>query len=570
MTRNHMATAALKTLDWAAGSLARRLADLIPGLSQGGAEALLCELVVFGLVAAAAILRGVKLGKRRTKSGKLEAGQAPLATGPMLRRVLRRPGSQTLLGVVPVEGVSRWWTKARPWLLNVEHRERHMQIMGPTRSGKSQLLLSLCAQDMRAKRPVFMMEAKGDVGDFQQFARLARATGRLADLRFFNPADPKSMTFNPIRPIPGQDATSVANQISRAIGREPGGGGDSEYYKSFDYARIQTMAEIFMEIGRGFTLKDCFYYFEFSSCRERAFALCQDKALVGLAKRQYEGRSADTSALTAHLRPWISGRLGELLNSYEPQIRLEDVFKNDRLAYFAIPIGHLQVLANSLGRMVIAGLLAEAFKRQQMSRKPGPASVILDEFPEFATPVFASFIATVGSAKFWTIFSHQDLGQLKKVEGIDPDVFFSALYSNSSGCKVFFNLPHPSDAELIARAAGTTTTVKSTEAVESGFWGDVGTGKKSLREVEEFIAHPNVLRGLPPGMAVAWAHGRRPAVISTAAAHELGIGRTPVELPTVKGHGDKGLFLEQWAPKDDSRREGRDFSGSQVGTAGKP
>ncbi|MDE2236582.1 MAG: TraM recognition domain-containing protein, partial [Elusimicrobia bacterium] len=416
--------------------------------------------------------------------------------------------------------------------------------------GKSQLLLSLCAQDMKARRSIFFMEAKGDVSDFQQFGRLARLTGRVEDLRYFNPADPLSMTFNPIRPVPGQDATEVANQISRAIGREPGGGGESEFFRNVDYARIQTMTEIFMASGLEFTLKDAFYYFQFGPCRDLAYSYCKDKSLVALAKRQFEGAAGDTTALTANLRPWITGRLGQLLNSYEPQIRLEDLFSNDRLAYFAIPIGRLQVLANPLGRMVIAGLMGIAAMRQSMAKKPEPASVILDEFPEFATPVFASLIATVGSAKLWTIFSHQDLGQLKKVEGTPPESFFSALFSNSSGCKVFFHLPHPADAELIAKAAGTCTTVKTTEAVESGFFGDMGTGRKSMREVEEFLAHPNLLRALKPGLAVAWAHGGRASVVSTAAAHEVVDDATPVVLPELKGLPARGLDLASAMPKE--------------------
>jgi type IV secretory pathway TraG/TraD family ATPase VirD4 len=544
------------------------LMRLVPGLDPDGAKFALYGLGDLACLGAFHIGATFLKRARRPKSAKLEAAEEPLATAPALKEILAGSGDKTLLGVVPARRRWRFHKEPAPWLLTREHRERHMQIMGPTRSGKSQLLLSLCAQDMNARRPVFFMEAKGDVGDFAQFSRLARQTGRAADLRYFNPSDPRSMTFNPIRPIPGQDATSVANQISRAIGREPGGGGDSEYFKSVDYARIQTMAEVFMATGRGFTLKDAFYYFEFDGSRDRAYELCPDKSLVALARRQFEGKSADTSALTAHLRPWISGRLGELLNSYDPQIRLEDVFQAERLAYFAIPIGHMQVLANSLGRMVVAGLLGVAFKRQQMSLKPGPASVILDEFPEFATPVFASFIATVGSANLWTVFSHQDLGQLKKVEGIDPDVFFSALYSNSSGCKVFFNLPHPADAELIARAAGTVATVKTTEAVESGLFGDMGTGRKSLREVEEFVAHPNILRSLPPGMAVAWAHRRRPAVVSTAAAHAVIADESPVELPAVAGAAQEGLELWKWAERGEVRKTaGKDFAGSERSAA---
>jgi len=504
-------------------------------------------------------------GRKKPPERRIELPGTPGA-GRLMGEFLARKGEETLLGASPNRGLFGRYRGPEAFTILPKHRQRHMQVMGPTRSGKSQLLFSLCAQDMARKMPVFFMEAKGDVGDFSQFAKLAARAGRAQDVRYFNPADSRSMTLNPIRRVPGQDAVSIANQISRAIGREPGGGGDSEYFRSVDYARIQTMCEVFLKTDRDFTLKDAFHYFEFEECREKAFGYCDDKELVALARRQYEGRTADTSALTAHLRPWVTGRLGKILNSYSPQIRLEDVFNNGRLAYLAIPIGHLQVLANSLGRMIIAGLLAVAFSRQKMSEKPRPASVILDEFPEFATPAFAAFIATVGSARLWTLFSHQDLGQLRKVEGIDPDVFFSALFSNSSGCKVFFHLPHPADAELIARAVGTYSSDKVTEMLESGWLGDSGTGKKSLREVEEFIAHPNLLKSLPPGTAVAWAHQRPPLAIETASVHALVENRRMPKLPSVQGPQRPGLDLAAAMPcKTGLTNKG---SGSAAGTAG--
>ena len=110
--------------------------------------------------------------------------------------------------------------------LGAAERERHMQIVGPTRSGKSQLLFALSGQDMRQGLPVFFMEAKGDHSDFDQFLRLAALAGRVPAVRYFNPHDGRSMTFNPIRMVPGQDATAIANQIARAIGREPTSSGE--------------------------------------------------------------------------------------------------------------------------------------------------------------------------------------------------------------------------------------------------------------------------------------------------------------------------------------------------------
>lgn len=432
--------------------------------------------------------------------------------------------------------------------LTAREREGHMQVVGPTRSGKSQLLLALAAQDMKAGLPLFFMEAKGDRGDFDQFLKTAGIAGRLDSVRYFNPQDDRSMTFNPIRPVSGQDATAVANQIARAIGREPTSSGEGQdYYRAVDYAKVQTMAEVFCATGRAFTLRDCYYYFAFEDARDEAFKLCPDLRLADLARSEFKA-NPDSSGLTSALRPWTTGPLGELLNSYSPQIRLEDVFESGHAAYFAVPVGHLQVLANPLGRMVISGLLSVAAARQRTEPKPGPATVILDEFAEFATPVFASFVATVGSAKLRTILSHQDLGQLKRVEGMDVEAFESVVFNNTSGCKVCFRAPDPEDAEFWATTLGTHTTTSDTERVESALLGDHRTGDRSRREVERFKVHPNQLKSLEPGTALVLSPGRAECLVRTARVREVARSLAVPPLRPVALQEEKGLDLRAAVP----------------------
>lgn len=510
------------------------------------------------------------LTARRRKAEKLEIPKKLSFPPKALRRAMGKRSRWTLLGLEEFKGwfFRRW----RPFLISEEDRGRHLQLMGPTRSGKSQLLLAIAGQDMARGRTCFFMEAKGDFSDFDHFLGLAGLTGRTADVRYFNPADPRSMSFNPIRPVPGQSSSSIANQIARAIGREPDNQGDAAYFTGLDYARIQGMVDVFLTTGKAFTLRDAYYYFEFGQCREYAFEQCPDKVLVGMARRHFSrpgqppGHLADTSGLTSKLRPWVSGRLGELLNSYGPQIRMEDVFGRNRLAYFAIPVGDLQVLANHLGRMVISGLLSAASRRHRGDAVRSPASLILDEFPEFATPAFSSLIATVGSANIWTVFSHQDLGQLKRVTGMDKEAFASTLFSNSSGGKIFFHVPHPVDADLVARAIGTMTVVKATERSEKGMAGERMTGDKSLREVEEFIAHPNLLRSLPRGVAAVLCHGRWPGVVVAARVHGMDLRPQTTKLPCVEAMPEKGLELGL-AARFDAEEE---VSGRLAEPAGKP
>lgn len=436
-------------------------------------------------------------------------------------------------------------------------RERHMQIVGPTRSGKSQLLFALAAQDMRGGMPVFFMEAKGDRGDFDQFLALAGRCGRLGDVRYFNPQDARSMTFNPIRRMPGQDVTALANQLSRVLGREPTSSGEAqEYHKSVDYAKIQNMAEVFWNTGLQYTLRDCFYYFNYEECRKKAFDFCKDKRLVEMSLREFD-QNPNTTALTSAIRPYTTGPLGDLLNTYAPQIRLDEIFEKNQLAYFAIPIGHLPVLANPLGRMLISGLLSVATWRQQAEDKPGPASVILDEFAEFATPAFKSFIQTVGSARFWTILSHQDLGQLKNIQGMDKEAFESAVFNNTSGCKVCFRSPDPDDAEFWASTLGTYQTFDDTERFQKTFVGPSGTGEMSRRKVEHFKVHPNTLKNLKPGAALVFAPGHEDSLVRTARVFNLVKGRKP-GIQAVTAAAEAGLELgdainpvEKTAPVDD-------------------
>ncbi|MDE2292852.1 MAG: type IV secretory system conjugative DNA transfer family protein [Elusimicrobia bacterium] len=429
--------------------------------------------------------------------------------------------------------------------VGADERERHMQVVGPTRAGKSQLLLALAGQDMQRDMPVFMMEGKGDSSDFDQFLKLAELAGRSRNVRYFNPQDPRSMTFNPIRRLPGQDTTAVANQLARAIGREPTSSGEGQdYYRSLDYSRMLNMVEVFCATGLEFTFKDCLAYFSSEAARKKAFDLCKDRRTVDAAADDFK-KGTDCAALTSAIRPWTTGELGRLLNDYTPHIRLEEVFQYDELAYFAVPVGHLQVLANPLGRMIISGLLSVASSRQRASRKPGPASVILDEFAEFATPVFASFIATVGSARFWTVLSHQDLGQLKRIEGMAPEAFHSAVFANTSGCKVCFRTPAPEDAEFWAATLGTYTTFKDTEQIQRGLLGvSMKTGNVSRREVEEFKVHPNLLKSLVPGTALVYSAGRLECLARTAGvARLLDAKETPeLELPFVRPL--RGLELE--------------------------
>ena len=70
----------------------------------------------------------------------------------------------------------------------------------------------------------------------------------------------------------------------------------------------------------------------------------------------------------------------------------------------------------------------------------------------------------------------------------------SASDRGPAAFKICLRQDNPDDAEAFARIAGTYTTWKETVHTEVDLLGDMATGMKSKREVEEFCISPNVIK----------------------------------------------------------------------------
>jgi hypothetical protein len=68
---------------------------------------------------------------------------------------------------------------------------------------------------------------------------------------------------------------------------------------------------------------------------------------------------------------------------------------------------------------------------------------------------------------------------------------------------VVFQVQDSDDAQWFCGLLGTKKAEKETHQAEEGFiFGDTKTGMKSVREVEEYVVHPNQLKNLKTGEAL--------------------------------------------------------------------
>jgi type IV secretory pathway TraG/TraD family ATPase VirD4 len=78
------------------------------------------------------------------------------------------------------------------------------------------------------------------------------------------------------------------------------------------------------------------------------------------------------------------------------------------------------------------------------------------------------------------------LGDIKTL----GDAVANSILTNAN-LKVFMRGNDPDSAEYFAKVIGTMKGQKFTERTKKSFWNNSSTGDGSLREVEEFIVHPN-------------------------------------------------------------------------------
>jgi len=127
-----------------------------------------------------------------------------------------------------------------------------------------------------------------------------------------------------------------------------------------------------------------------------------------------------------------------------------------------------------------------------------PTTLIIDEFASFATPDFGEFIEKARGAGISIIVAYQSR---KSLDHIEENL--ALKINENTATKIVFQVQDSEDVEWFCGLVGTKTTEKETHQAEEGFlFGDTKTGMKSVRQVEEFIVHPNVLKRLQTGQAL--------------------------------------------------------------------
>jgi len=370
-------------------------------------------------------------------------------------------------------------SKKKPVYLKPEERNKHIQIVGSTGSGKTRFtLFPLLYQDILAGRGVVFIDAKGSSENARVVWKMVEEAGRLKDFLFFSLTELElSSAYNPLR---HGNPAQLKDKITASIDwSEP-------FYQRICENALQTLFMDAEREGKRLTLLDLVQTLQEPPSRYKNFYALAEK------------HTAHIQTLESEISLLVNSPFGALLQEEEGGIDLLDVYKNNKIAYFALDTQSYQHTAGRLGKIItqdlntLSGLIESGFS----DKEKRPLAVFIDEYQAFGTRGFINALARGRSSGFWITIAHQSLGDLKAI----GDAYLQQVFENTN-TKVFLKVNEPESAQMFSDSVGTIKTVETTSQVHLQ-GADPKNIMGSQRIVYEYLIHPTELKTLGTGRAV--------------------------------------------------------------------
>ena len=401
---------------------------------------------------------------------------------------------------------------ARPVSLDADALRTHGVVIGPTGVGKTQALERViygftgapAARDLHL--PAVVIDMKADPGLAATLAAIATQTGR----RFHHvTVDAAGSTYNPIAGLTADEAADALYETLFAADKSL-----NMHYATLSRRLLQQACRVCIDladarvarVGGGtwtIGLADVAELLSIKTLRSVApfvspsVAASLTRYLNDLDASKNEGDVGDVRDRVAVI---VDTAAGDILDA--TGFTMESAIRAGDIVCLSLDAAGAPQTARTIGTLAVQDLCA-TFGRLARDGwgKNHMCPVILDEFSALGTPRVADLYARARSAGGAVLLATQDLDA--DLEAVSPQ--FAASVRTNANVWLVLRQTRGEAADAIARDIGSRLAWKETLQIEDD-WDALGgmhaaSGVGSLREVDEFILHPNDIKSLPQGGA---------------------------------------------------------------------
>lgn len=382
----------------------------------------------------------------------------------------------------------------------------HVEIVAPTGSGKTNLIKNIIAQRIAQGHGIIFLDFKAEFEIVSWLYGASKQFNRENEIRLFSLSNRDlSVPYNPLKT---GDATQIHSALMNAMTWS------ESFYRGVASMALMTLVKSLCEYrdktGELFHLGHLYELLD-QPATTRLFA--DQMASLGcptapklseLASRiEKPSERSNLMGLMSNLNQLLFSSAGELLSHdvTHGSFDFREAIWNGRISILLMNSLKLKESAQLIGKMILQDLMSFVGDHysQVTPTEHKPITLITDEFAAFAMPNFIEFMDRARGAGIGIIIAHQARADLKSVS---PE--FQERIEANANTTLVSGVKNSDDAQYYASMLGTKTTTKETIQKKSDFlFGDTETGIKSVREVEEFVLHPNKLRELSQGEVFA-------------------------------------------------------------------
>lgn len=410
----------------------------------------------------------------------------------------------------------------------------HSMITGMTGQGKTVYGKFLMYQQIQRGGGLLFIDGKLDEDNIQDLYEFACFCGRKQDFLVINPGQPeKSNTYNPI--LYG-DADEVASRILSLI-PDTGGSAGADHYKQSANQALTAFVGGLKEAGLDYNFLSLSLLTMNEPALEELMRLIKNSADDSPARKnlamfldQYskdnitDGKIDNLNidlkkmkdvlgGIGSRMHQFGTGNFGKVLNSFNPEVKIYDAIRDNKIIYAALPTMGKDVAAQNLGKMIVSDLRTAIswLQLNKQDRPKVPFLAFMDELSSYATDSLSVMFEQARSARVCLMPAIQTDSGLSRV----TEDFKERIVSNTA-VKVFFKLASQDTAlaasELIdyTKRVAKTETSSSSEST-SGQALQIGPNKSASdslgsssgdREQEEYFVKPSQLKDLEKGECI--------------------------------------------------------------------
>ena len=401
---------------------------------------------------------------------------------------------------------------ARPVSLDAAALRTHGVVIGPTGVGKTQALERIIYGFTGAPAacelhlPAVVIDMKADSGLASTLAAIATQTGR----RFHHvTVDATGTSYNPLAGLTADEMSDALYETLFAADKNV-----NLHYATLSRRLLQQACRVCVDladarvarVGGGtwtIGLADVADLLNLDTLRSvtpylsPSVAASLTRYLGDLEAANNEGDVGDVRDRVAVIVDTAAGRALDATG-----FQLEQAIRAGDIVCFSLDAAGAPQTARTIGTLAVQDLCA-TFGRLARDDwgETHMCLTVLDEFSALGTPRVADLYARARSAGGAVLLATQDLDA--DLEAVSPQ--FAASVRTNANVWLVLRQTRGEAADAIARDIGSRLAWKETVQVEDD-WDALGgmhaaSGVGSLREVDEFILHPNDIKSLPQGGA---------------------------------------------------------------------